>query len=455
MTTFVLQAASYAQGLSFQFWPRDPGNASLVETLARLTPSDFGSFLDASSPCVVLFFLDNVDRSCHPNCPEREHDLAPEPMPEHPATTTEGRILLRASEYWGDDLPTAAVNCGETEENHALCMAASGKWYGELRYFMPVDRKLCHANSRNGDLRLTYGLLYETGDGNCFLSKQLDHVGRSHRGDEGTEGGVVVSSPLFRDYLPITIFTRGIPQLIESGGFHDNCKRGPGSEHASNPESVVRCRLVQPFSKDNFGCLSSDYLSLEQPKVRGNVVFLVRAGGGCTRGAKGRHAANAGARGLLAVHTEDLLPRHSHVRPKVKRTRRDSQDFYVDPYAYVSGDEGSTSQWGDADDDDYEASLKWPSTFVGAGVLTIGDGEMLAKKLIISNEEVDVVLDAVCFGDVKEYLPWLSYELRHGRNDLHELHYTHSLMRAKNAWVKKAARYDELRNYDPNGHYPY
>ena len=44
--------------------------------------------------------------------------------------------------------------------------------------------------------------------------------------------------------------------------------------------------------------------------------------------------------------------------------------------------------------------------------------------------------------------------MRYGRDDLHEVHYTHSLMRAENAWVKQGARYDELRNYDPNGHYP-
>ncbi len=101
-------------------------------------------------------------------------------------------------------------------------------------------------------------------------------------------------------------------------------------------------------------------------------------------------------------------------------------------------------------------SLKWPSTFVGAGVLTSGHGEMLARKVASEEEEVDVVLNAVCLGDVKAYLPWLSHELRDARSDdLHEAHYTHSLMRAKNAWVKQAARYDELRNYDPNGHYPY
>lgn len=57
----------------------------------------------------------------------------------------------------------------------------------------------------------------------------------------------------------------------------------------------------------------------------------------------------------------------------------------------------------------------------------------------------DVVLNAVCLGDVKAYLPWLSHELRDVRSDdLHEFHFTHSLMRAKNAWVKQAARYDEL-----------
>ena len=66
------------------------------------------------------------------------------------------------------------------------------------------------------------------------------------------------------------------------------------------------------------------------------------------------------------------------------------------------------------------------------------------------------LINAVCFGDVKAYLPWLSHECAMGATtSLHEAHYTHSLMRAKNAWVKQAARYDELWNYDPNGHYPY
>ena len=99
MNLLLAALCAAAGGHAFQFWPLDPGNSSRTETLARLTPSDFDSFLETSSPCVVLFFLDEVDRSrpCHPNCPRSPRDR--EPMPEHPATTTEGRILLRASEY--------------------------------------------------------------------------------------------------------------------------------------------------------------------------------------------------------------------------------------------------------------------------------------------------------------------------------------------------------------------